>query len=129
MKIQKMLDSYEESSSRVSDLTRQLAFAGIAVIWVLRIGESSGGIPFTSQVLFPLYLLVIGLGLDFAQYLYKTILWGSLNWYYWKQHQSNDADVVVSGSWNVPTHILFLSNILVVSCGMVLLLIVISEAL
>ncbi len=117
MKIQEMVDSYHESSGKVSDLARQLAFAGIAVIWVLRVGDDPGGLPFSEKLFFPLYLFALALVLDFLQYLYKTALWGSLNRKYWKRHQSNEVDVSISGLVNWPTHGFFWGKIFAVTLG------------
>ena len=44
MKISKLREDYSKASAKVSELVRQLSFAGIAVIWILRTGEHAGGI-------------------------------------------------------------------------------------
>ena len=73
MKIHEIRDAYYEASGTVSDISRQLAFAGIAVIWVLKVGDGSGGIPFSSELVIPLYCFVSALGLDLLQYVYILV--------------------------------------------------------
>ena len=46
MKIHELRSTYYEASGKVSDISRQLAFAGIAVIWVLRVEQLKGSDPF-----------------------------------------------------------------------------------
>jgi hypothetical protein len=122
MKIQDLRNTYYESSGKVSDLSRQLAFAGVAIIWIFRIGNQSGGIPFSKQLLIPLYCFVLGLALDLGQYIYKTIVWWALNTYHWRKHRSNETDVEVSGWFNVPSNIMFWGKIAFIAYGYFLLL-------
>jgi hypothetical protein len=39
MKLQKARDTYYEYSGKLSDITRQLSFAGIAIVWIFRAGD------------------------------------------------------------------------------------------
>ena len=64
MKICEMRSGYYEASGKVSELSRQFAFAGIAIIWVLKVGNDSGGIPFSTELVVPLYSFVVALVLD-----------------------------------------------------------------
>src|SRR5437016_3285049 len=61
-------------SGKISDISRQLAFAGIGIIWVFKIGtESQQTVP---RNLVPAgFLLVLGLTFDFLHYLAGTALW------------------------------------------------------
>ncbi|PCH60763.1 MAG: hypothetical protein COC05_03405 [Gammaproteobacteria bacterium] len=122
MKIQGLLDASYEASGKASDLSRQLAFAGIAIIWLFRVGGQSGGVQFSEELLVPLYCFVAGLTLDLGQYVYKAIVWSALNWYHWRKHKSNQADVDVSGYFNAPTHILFWGKVALIAYGYILLL-------
>jgi hypothetical protein len=107
VKISELRDTYYEATDKVSELVRQLAFAGIAVIWIFRVGSDSGGIKYSDQLLLPLGLLVLSLAADFSQYFYKSLVWGILNHIYWRSRRDNEADVDVSGKWNWPTIALF----------------------
>jgi hypothetical protein len=129
MKIHEILNTYYEASGKVSDLSRQLAFAGIAVIWVLKVGVSSGGIPFSDELLISMYCFVTGLALDFGQYIYKTMIYSALNWYHWKKHRINDAEVEVSPLINIPTHLMFWGKTASVGYGYIGLLFFIQAKL
>ncbi len=100
MKISKIEASYKKASRTVSENVRQLALAGIAVIWIFKVGDKdSGGVPFSPSLLWPLGFFVGGLAADLLQYLYFTAVWGIMNTVEWNRHQT-DEDVPVSGKWN-----------------------------
>jgi hypothetical protein len=105
MKISQLKEDYSKASGKVSELVRQLSFAGIAVIWTLRIGE--GDIKYSSDLLLPLALFVASLAFDLLHYIYKTIVTGSLNWCAWRKYKDNEKDVPYSGKWNWPTNVFF----------------------
>ena len=107
MKISKLKEDYSKASAKVSELVRQLSFAGIAVIWILRTGEHAGGIKYSNHLLLPLALFVASLAFDLLHYVYKTIVTGSLNWLAWRKYKDEEKDVPYSGKWNWPTNVFF----------------------
>jgi hypothetical protein len=108
MKVSEIRDEYYAATGTVSDLVRQLSFAGIAIIWIFKVGkDQSGGIAFSPAMLIPLAIFVAALGADLLQYIYKSAVWGCLNTYHWRQEQKADADVKISGKWNWPAIVLF----------------------
>jgi hypothetical protein len=107
MKIREVRDYYEEATDKASELVRSLSFAGIAVVWVLRTSEYSAGINYSNELLRPLVFFVTSLSCDLLQYLYKSIVWGSLNWHYWDKYHDNEKDVRPSRKWNWPTLMFF----------------------
>lgn len=70
-------DAYYELSAKLSDIVRQLSFAGIAVIWMFRVSTEKTGIVFQPVLIWPLLLFVVALSLDLAHYLYGSIAWSS----------------------------------------------------
>lgn len=75
MKLSKYKDDYHEFSGKASNAARQLAFAGIAVIWIFKIGDNHRPqIP--EPLLLPLILLVFTLAFDFLQYVVSSFIWG-----------------------------------------------------
>lgn len=68
------LEDTKEFSSKASDVSRQLAFAGIAVVWIYKNPDSSPTIVKPELVL-PLLLWVISLGLDLIQYFFASLSW------------------------------------------------------
>jgi hypothetical protein len=104
MKVSKLKEDYSKASAKVSELVRQLSFAGIAVIWILRTGEHAGGIKYSNHLLLPLVLFVASLAFDLLHYIYKTIVTGLLNLYFWRKYKDEEKDVPYSGKWNWPTN-------------------------
>lgn len=87
------LDDYGYYSGKTSEISRSLAFAGIAIIWIFRNPE---GNLFNYQLLLPLILLIITLSLDLAQYLLGSIFWGVFyehKYYKWKKGILSNTDV------------------------------------
>ena len=67
-------DRSGEASDKSSEINRQLAFAGIAIIWVFK--TDSGGRQIVPDELFlPGLLLVSGLSLDLLHYVIKSEIW------------------------------------------------------
>jgi hypothetical protein len=122
MKIQELRDSYYEASANVSDRVRQLALAGIAVIWLLKTGDHTGGIKYGAQLLIPLSYFAASLTTDFCQYVCKTLIWGSLNTYYWKRYRDSEKEVRISGKWNWVVILLFWLKTVLLLCAYVHLL-------
>ena len=79
MKLRDCRDAYEATSGKASDIARQLAFAGIALIWVFKI-DSGGQQVVPTDLHFPARLIVIGLGLDLAQYFLHAVTY----WVYFR---------------------------------------------
>jgi hypothetical protein len=108
MKILEIRDAYYQASGKVSELVRQFSLAGIAVIWIFRIGgDDAGGVRYTSELLLPLGFFVAALGSDLLQYVYGSVIWGFLNTHHWRKHKSNDKDVKVSDKVNWPSLFFF----------------------
>ncbi|GAA3085947.1 hypothetical protein GCM10020000_85610 [Streptomyces olivoverticillatus] len=57
-------------------MVRQLALAGIAVVWLLAGGLQTSGINLTTRLLFAGFALALSLFLDLTQYVVKAIVWG-----------------------------------------------------
>ena len=69
-------EAYEDRSKQASDLCRQLAFAGIALIWVFRI-ERGASKTLDPGLVWPAIFIVCTLALDFLHYVSATLLWGA----------------------------------------------------
>jgi hypothetical protein len=117
VKISEIRDTYLKSSDGVSERVRQLAFAGIAVIWIFRVGEKSGGITYSREMLWPLGLFVASLACDLLHYLYKTLVAGYLNSHYYAKYGDNDKDVFVSPRWGLGAEFFFWMKTLLVIVG------------
>ena len=115
MQIKDLVHEAEEATASASNLSRHLAFAGIAVIWTLSHSDLKGCS--LQMLLRPLALFVIGLTLDYLQYIYKAILWPCLNKHYFKKYKNNDEAVEISESVNFPVYFLFYVKIACVIWG------------
>jgi hypothetical protein len=112
MKLKEIRESYEELSGTASKLSRQLAFAGIGMIWIFRVstGEQTS-VP--DGLLWPSILLISSLGIDLAQYLIQSATWYI---YYIRQRKKGTKegdDVNEPEYFNYPTWGLFFAKITV----------------
>lgn len=76
MKLQDAREHYYFQTGKVSEITRQLAFAAIAVIWLFKIGEGTA-VSLPNEPLLSLKLVVVCLALDLLQYIFGSICWGA----------------------------------------------------
>lgn len=72
MSIKEIREDFVRYSAKVSDLCRNLSFAGIGIIWIFKI-ENTTKIP--QPLYLPLFLFIIVLGLDLLQYISQTAIW------------------------------------------------------
>jgi hypothetical protein len=97
-------------TGKASDVVRQFAFAGIAVIWLLRIDKSTHPIP---QSLAPaLALFAVALACDLFQYAISSLIWTV---YYRKKLRENlagDAEFEGPPWLPMPGYVLFYLKIL-----------------
>jgi hypothetical protein len=73
-----ILQDYRETfytfSGKASDLNRQLAFAGIAIIWLFK-KDNFAGLSIPRELLLPGALIVLSLGLDMIHYVIASVIW------------------------------------------------------
>ena len=75
MKLSAAREAYYDASSTASAVTRQFSLAGIAFIWLLS-GGLSTGIRLTERLLLAALMLVTSLSFDLFQYVSKMLTWG-----------------------------------------------------
>lgn len=113
MKLGDIRDDYYTYSGKLSDISRNMCFAGIAVIWALRLGEAgSSGIPYSDKLLTPLVYFALSLAMDFIQYAWSTAATGIVNSVYWKKHKDNDVEVEFPSWLNHISILLFFIKLL-----------------
>jgi hypothetical protein len=100
MKISKMREDYDYFTGKVSEIVRQLNLAGVAIIWIFRVGKETGGVQYAASLKWVLGLFVLSLAFDLLQYIYQSVVWGSLNTHYYRLHKNEEKDIKVSGAWN-----------------------------
>jgi len=115
---------YYYFSGKVSELCRNLAFAGIAIIWIFKTDKT--GITIDKELILPLIVFVATLTFDLFQYLWGTIIWGC----FVRQQEKKLKDVATEDpeleapAWfNWPTNIFFYLKTILVITGYTLLFI------
>ena len=71
--VKRAFSNYEYYTGKVSENVRNLAFSGIAVIWIFTKTQDEIAIP--QSLKFPLVLFCITLILDFLQYVWGGLIW------------------------------------------------------
>ena len=102
-----MREAQDFHTGKVSEIVRQLNLAGIAIIWIFRAGNETGGVQYSSCLKWPLGFFILSLVFDLVQYAYQSIVWASLNRYYFLKFQDEKKDVTVSGKWNLAAWVFF----------------------
>lgn len=76
MKLKDALENYYVYSGKASDIARQLALGGIAIIWVFQATDgASRTLP--TELFLPLKLIVAALAADLLQYVIGGLLWST----------------------------------------------------
>ena len=115
-------DAYYELSGKASDVARQLAFAGIALIWIFH-PHDAGPVALPQPLLLPAALFVAGLGFDLLQYVTGALIWGAFHRYQ-EQHLGPGSKKALSApAWfNWPNLFFFWSKLALVLAAYGLLL-------
>jgi hypothetical protein len=107
MKLKEIQDDYYLFTGKVSDLTRQLALAGIAVIWIFRNPELQPNL-IPDQLISPLIFLGLSLGFDLLQYVYQAIAWALFYGYHRRiKHKDDEAEIDENPKLNIASWTLF----------------------
>lgn len=112
MKLADYRGDYYAFSAKASDISRQLSFAGIALIWILRSKSAEPIIP--KELLLPAAIFVGALALDLLQAIYSTFVWGLFSWYHEWQDKDPGKDLDAPAWFNWPTLTFFWGKVLAV---------------
>lgn len=115
---------YQWHSSKASDVSRQLGFAGIAIIWLFKTqAAGSSTITMPAVLDLPLALIVLSLSLDLFQYIWQSLLWGLFWRHFERKHGlQNEDHHEISKYWNWPAIAIFWLKILTMIFGYICLL-------
>ena len=116
-------DNYETYTGKASDVARQLAFAGLAVVWIFRIGEGSKSV--VPRAFLPaMFAFVLTLSLDLMQYVLGSIIWFFFCRHHEKRLPRPEADPDLTGPWWIhwPITIMFIGKLVAVIIGYGILL-------
>jgi len=122
LKLDKYRDEYLFASSKASDVARQLAFAGIAIIWIFKIGEVNKSFEIPLPLVWAALFLCVTLGADLLQYAIASATWGLFFIFKEKEYNKQGIDpysVDLSHSRNLrrPIYVLFWLKLVTVIIG------------
>ena len=113
MKLSEYRDAYYGASGTASTVCRQIAFAGVALVWVFKDGEAkSQALSLPQELLIPTALLIATLTFDLLQYASAAVIWGFYCRY--KELQlgtETDPDLAVPIWLNWPAIVFFWSKL------------------
>jgi hypothetical protein len=117
MKLEQYKTESYEFSKLSSDLVRQFAFAGIAIIWIFKFDKPEKHL-IPEQLFLPLLLMVITLAFDLFQYLFPTVIYTIFFLYNEKKHKGDtDIDIKASGWFTTPGWMCFTCKIICLISG------------
>jgi hypothetical protein len=123
MKLSKYRETYYEFSGKASDVARQLAFAGIALVWIFRI-DSRPAPSLPRELLPPSCFLALALALDLLQYALAALIWGTFHRYHEKRlkDKRKDPELTAPPYFNWPAQICFLIKLVSVVIAYILII-------
>jgi len=100
-------EDYYFFTGKVSDLTRQLALAGIAVIWIFRNPDLQTNL-IPDKLISPLVFLGLALSFDLLQYVYQSAAWALFYGYHRRiKHKKDDTEIDENAKLNIVSWIFF----------------------
>lgn len=120
-KLSEIEKAKNDATGKASDVGRQLAFAGIATVWLLR--NEHGAKPFESTLSVALLLLGVALLIDFLQYVYCSWVWRGFYNKHYDEHNCDEALVDIPEGLSASIYRFFWTKIGVLLLGYAFLLI------
>lgn len=121
MKIKDVREAYYFYSGKASDVARQLAFAGIAVVWIFKVEATPTSVALPPELFKPLIAFVVTLLLDALQYAAGTLIWGIRSRLCEKERMDPDKEFTVSAYLNWPALTCFCGKMVAILIGFALL--------
>ena len=114
-----------DCTKALGDVVRQLAFAGIAIVWILRSEPLKTGLTFTSEFFWPLLFFSLSLSFDLLQYIWSSALWDTVVMI-WSRRKSPKSENDPIPKWveylNAPTRIFLWAKAMSLVMGYILLI-------
>ena len=123
LKLKDVRDAADTHTGKASDVSRQLAFAALAIAWIFKTDQSGGGIAVPYELHWPALCAVGVLALDLIQYGYASLAW---QWFNRKKeielNNSEEAEFTAPRWINWPSDVCFYGKLLlIVVCYEILL--------
>jgi|TARA_R110000823_G_scaffold298902_1_gene419534 hypothetical protein len=94
-------ETYYGFSGSASAVTRQAAFAGIALVWIFN-SKADEAITLPQELLWPTLFLVACLACDLLQYIYSAAIWGFYHRHLEKSGLKEDEEITAPKYFNWP---------------------------
>lgn len=113
MKLSEYKTDYYQYTSLASNGSRQLALAGIALVWVFKT-QGTSGYTLPNELLIPSVALIVSLGSDLLQYVVGSITWGFFHRYHEARRSSisEDPELEAPAYYTWPINAFFYSKII-----------------
>ncbi len=112
MKLQDYRETYYEFTGIASEVSRKLAFAGIALVWLFKLeGAPVPKIP--NELILPTGLLAASLAFDLFHYVIASAIWGIFQWYQERKllNIKEDPDLAAPSILKFPQFVFFWSKL------------------
>ncbi len=112
MKLSAYKADYYQYSGLASSTSRQLALAGIALVWVFKT-QGTTGYALPNELLYPSVFLICSLASDLLQYVFGSIIWGLFHRHHEKSRSAitEDPDVEAPMYFTWPINLFFYGKI------------------
>jgi hypothetical protein len=113
MKLKDYRSDFYTYSGKASDLNRQLALAGIAVIWLFK-KDTAGVLTIPRDLVFPGIFIILSLMLDMLQYCVASLIW---RYFYRSKEKAgvNEETEITHSVWfERPIWYLFIAKLILV---------------
>ena len=112
-KLSEYKNDYYYFTGKLSEINRQIAFAGIALIWIFKNGENSN-LKIENELILPAILIVLSLAFDIFQYIYQSITWSIFYTYYNRKNKSEEKKIKSPEYLNYPSWFFFIVKVILV---------------
>jgi len=112
MKLEGYKQDSKDYSQTASELVRQFAFAGIAIIWLFKFDKPEPHL-IPKELIFPLLCFIITLACDLLQNLIPSIIWSLFYRYHEKKKTDPSLDIKANVGLTYPGWIFYFAKIIV----------------
>lgn len=112
-KLSEYKEDYYFFTGKLSDINRQIAFAGIAIIWIFKKMDGNS-ISLDQDLILPAVYFVVSLAFDMIQYIYQSLTWSIFYTYHKRKGKSEDKKIKSPEYLNAPAWLFFAIKVILV---------------
>lgn len=126
MKLSEYQQDYYTFTGKLSDISRQLSLAGIAIIWIFKTNIEDKIILDTS-LRYAAIFIILSLAADLLQYTYQSVTW-SVFYHSKKRNGNSDNDVIPSPEYlNYTSWLLFGTKVVLLIIAYIMIIIFLNH--